>query len=166
MIRKVPKEFVLGAAMSAYQMEGAAAAGGREPSVWEDWLRRTVPAAHRHTSDFYHHYEEDIAACAAKGIRALSLSFSWSRIMRRDGTVNPEGLAFYDRVIDACLRHGVEPFVAGVRSYFAKHAWGNTELPDLLKELEAASGRDLSRFTGEWLQTAGVNTMSLPANLA
>lgn len=112
MIRKVPKEFVLGAAMSAYQMEGAAAAGGREPSVWEDWLRRTVPAAHRHTSDFYHHYEEDIAACAAKGIRALSLSFSWSRIMRRDGTVNPEGLAFYDRVIDACLRHGVEPFVA------------------------------------------------------
>ena len=110
MIRKVPKEFVLGAAMSAYQMEGAAAAGGREPSVWEDWLRRTVPAAHRHTSDFYHHYEEDIAACAAKGIRALS--FSWSRIMRRDGTVNPEGLAFYDRVIDACLRHGVEPFVA------------------------------------------------------
>ena len=59
MIRKVPKEFVLGAAMSAYQMEGAAAAGGREPSVWEDWLRRTVSAAHRHTSDFYHHYEEE-----------------------------------------------------------------------------------------------------------
>ena len=52
--------------MSAYQREGAAAAGGREPSVWADWLRRTVPAAHRHTSDFYHHYEEDIAACAAK----------------------------------------------------------------------------------------------------
>ena len=75
MIRKVPKEFVLGAAMSAYQMEGAAAAGGREPSVWEDWLRRTVPAARRHTSDFYHHYEEDIAASAAKRIRSLSLVF-------------------------------------------------------------------------------------------
>ena len=55
---------------------------------------------------------------------------------------------------------GVEPFIAGLRAYFGKHAWGNTELPDLLKELEAASGRDLSRFTGEWLQTAGVNTMS------
>ena len=112
MIRKVPKDFLLGAAMSAYQMEGAADAGGREPSVWEDWLQRTVPAEHRHTSDFFHHYEEDIAACAARDIRALSLSFSWSRIMRRDGTVNPEGLAFYDHVIDACLRHGVEPFVA------------------------------------------------------
>lgn len=112
MIRKVPKDFLLGAAMSAYQMEGAAGEGGREPSVWEDWLERTVPVEHRHTSDFFHHYEEDIAACAAHDIRALSLSFSWSRILRRDGTVNPEGLAFYDHVIDACLRHGVEPFVA------------------------------------------------------
>lgn len=55
---------------------------------------------------------------------------------------------------------GVEPFVAGVRSYFAKHAWGNTQLAYLLVELEAASGRDLSRFTADWLQTAGVNTMT------
>ena len=55
---------------------------------------------------------------------------------------------------------GEEPFVAGVREYFRKNAWGNTELADLLAELEAASGRDLSRFTAEWLQTAGVNTMT------
>jgi len=55
---------------------------------------------------------------------------------------------------------GESPFLAGVRQYFADHAWGNTELPDLLAALEAASGRDLSRFTSEWLQTAGVNTMS------
>ncbi len=88
--------------------DGGRRGGGRARAVGLGGLA----AAHRHTSEFYHHYEEDIAACAAKGIRALSLSFSWSRIMRRDGTVNPEGLAFYDRVIDACLRHGVEPFVA------------------------------------------------------
>lgn len=55
---------------------------------------------------------------------------------------------------------GEADFLAGVRQYFADHAWGNTELPDLLGALEAASGRDLSRFTAEWLQTAGVNTMS------
>ena len=55
---------------------------------------------------------------------------------------------------------GLEPFIAGVRAYFVKHAWGNTELADLLTELEASSGRDLSRFTTEWLQTAGVNTMA------
>jgi aminopeptidase N len=53
---------------------------------------------------------------------------------------------------------GQEEFMAGVRAYFAKHAWGNTELPDLMVELEAASGRDLSSWTEKWLETAGVNT--------
>ncbi|MBP2414280.1 aminopeptidase N [Arthrobacter stackebrandtii] len=52
---------------------------------------------------------------------------------------------------------GQEQFMAGVRAYFAKHAWGNTELPDLMVELEAASGRDLTAWTEQWLETAGVN---------
>ena len=51
-------------------------------------------------------------------------------------------------------------FMAGVREYFKKHAWGNTELPDLLRELEAASGRDLSHWGESWLETAGVNTLT------
>ena len=55
---------------------------------------------------------------------------------------------------------GVEGFLAGVRAYFAEHAWGNTELADLLAALERASGRDLSFFTEQWLQTAGVNTIT------
>ncbi|MEE1649314.1 aminopeptidase N [Brachybacterium sp. J144] len=55
---------------------------------------------------------------------------------------------------------GREEFLAGVRAYFAKHAWGNTELRDLLVELEATSGRDLSSWAALWLQTAGVNTLS------
>ncbi|MCF8557139.1 MAG: aminopeptidase N, partial [Candidatus Nanopelagicales bacterium] len=54
---------------------------------------------------------------------------------------------------------GEEEFLAGVRNYFAKHAWGNTELRDLLVELEATSGRDLSEWTREWLQTSGVNLL-------
>ena len=44
-------------------------------------------------------------------------------------------------------------------AYFAKHAWGNTELSDLLSELEVTSGRDLSGWTQEWLRTSGVNLM-------
>ncbi|MEE1619242.1 aminopeptidase N [Brachybacterium sp. J153] len=55
---------------------------------------------------------------------------------------------------------GREEFFAGVRAYFAKHAWGNTELRDLLVELEATSGRDLTSWSALWLQTAGVNTLS------
>ncbi|MEN9710637.1 MAG: hypothetical protein RL441_629, partial [Actinomycetota bacterium] len=54
---------------------------------------------------------------------------------------------------------GEKDFLAGLSQYFKKYAWGNTELKDLLAELEAASGRDLSSFTSSWLQTAGVNLM-------
>ncbi|WP_411376458.1 aminopeptidase N [Arthrobacter sp. MPF02] len=55
---------------------------------------------------------------------------------------------------------GPEQFMAGVREYFAKHSWQNTELGDLLVELEKASGRDLEVWGRQWLETAGVNTLA------
>jgi aminopeptidase N len=54
---------------------------------------------------------------------------------------------------------GQEPFMRGVSSYFKKHAYQNTELKDLLKELESESGRDLSDWSKLWLETAGVNLL-------
>ena len=54
---------------------------------------------------------------------------------------------------------GHEVFFAGLRTYLAKHAFGSTDLPDLLTELEAASGRDLHRWAGDWLETSGVATL-------
>ena len=54
---------------------------------------------------------------------------------------------------------GQEQFLAGVGQYFKKHAYGNTELKDLLVELEATSGRDLTTWSKLWLETAGVNTL-------
>ncbi len=54
---------------------------------------------------------------------------------------------------------GEDAFIAGIREYFKKHSWGNTELTDLLVELEKSSGRDLKDWTNRWLQTAGVNTI-------
>ncbi len=54
---------------------------------------------------------------------------------------------------------GREPFMRGVHDYFVKHQFSNTELPDLMRELEAQSGRDLSEWTTKWLETAGVNTL-------
>ncbi|RZI96000.1 MAG: aminopeptidase N, partial [Microbacterium sp.] len=55
---------------------------------------------------------------------------------------------------------GIEQFFAGVAAYFQKHAWGNTELSDLLTELETTSGRELTSWSKKWLETAGVNTLS------
>jgi len=55
---------------------------------------------------------------------------------------------------------GIEAFFAGVSAYFRKNAWGNTELSDLLVELEATSGRELTTWSKKWLETAGVNTLA------
>ncbi|GAA3339584.1 aminopeptidase N [Curtobacterium pusillum] len=54
---------------------------------------------------------------------------------------------------------GIDAFFAGVSAYFKKHHHSNTELRDLLVELEATSGRDLSEWSKLWLETAGVNTL-------
>ena len=54
---------------------------------------------------------------------------------------------------------GREAFLAGARDYFARHAYGNTRLRDLLAVLEASSGRNLDGWSGQWLETAGVNTL-------
>ena len=55
---------------------------------------------------------------------------------------------------------GLEPFLAGLRQYFKDHAFGNSEFTDLLAALEKASGRELKGWAQEWLQTAGVNTLT------
>ena len=54
---------------------------------------------------------------------------------------------------------GEKEFLAGLTTYFAKHAWGNTQLSDLLTELESSSGRDLSGWSTSWLETAGVTLL-------
>ncbi len=54
---------------------------------------------------------------------------------------------------------GRDHFLAGVRRYFAEHAWGNATLADLLGALQESSGRELSGWSKEWLETAGVNTL-------
>ncbi len=54
---------------------------------------------------------------------------------------------------------GVDAFLAGLRDYFQRHAFGNTTLADLLSALERSSGRDLGEWSKLWLETAGINTI-------
>ncbi|WP_018761305.1 aminopeptidase N [Arthrobacter sp. 135MFCol5.1] len=56
---------------------------------------------------------------------------------------------------------GFDAFIAGSREYFRNHAYGNTTLADLLEALQAASGRDLTGWAHQWLQTSGISTLSV-----
>ncbi|WP_018156446.1 aminopeptidase N [Demetria terragena] len=73
-----------------------------------------------------------------------------------DGITYAKGASIIKQLVSYV---GRDEFEAGLRAYFVKHAWGNTHLRDLLVELEATSGRDLSSWSSLWLETAGVNTL-------
>jgi beta-glucosidase len=113
---RFPEGFVWGAATAAYQIEGAARDGGRGPSIWDTFSRTPGKVAAGHTGDVacdhYHRYPEDVALMASLGLRAYRFSVSWPRIQPDgSGPVNPRGLDFYDRLVDALLAAGIDPLV-------------------------------------------------------
>jgi aminopeptidase N len=73
-----------------------------------------------------------------------------------DGITYAKGAAVLKQLVAYV---GRDNFLAGVRDYFGKHAWGNATLADLLSSLEQASGRELTSWSKSWLETAGVNTL-------
>ena len=79
-----------------------------------------------------------------------------------DVKTNFDGISYAKgaSVLQQLVEHvGRDNFIKGLRIYFAKHAFKNTTLNDLMVELEATSGRDLKPWAATWLQTAGVNTL-------
>lgn len=55
------------------------------------------------------------------------------------------------------LQHyiGHEAFQTGLKNYFRKYAYQNTEGDDLWRELSAASGRDITGFMNTWISQPG-----------
>ncbi len=54
---------------------------------------------------------------------------------------------------------GEENFLKGLKNYFEKHAWKNTELKDLLNELSISSGRELDSWSKIWLESSGATLL-------
>lgn len=102
-------------AAAAYQIEGAAAADGKGPSVWDMLCRQAGRIAGGHSGetacDHYHRYREDVALMRQLGVRAYRFSISWPRVMPAGtGAVNRPGLDFYDRLADGLLAAGIRPW--------------------------------------------------------
>jgi len=117
LISKFPSDFIWGSATSAYQIEGAAALGGRGPSIWDTFSATPGNVLNGETGEVacnhYERYQEDVELMAAMGCKAYRFSISWSRIMP-DGTrnsLNSEGVDFYNRLIDCCLDNGITPWI-------------------------------------------------------
>ncbi len=87
-------------------------------------------------------------ACDIPDVQAVEVNF--------DGITYAKGASVLKQLVAYV---GQAEFLTGLRAYFRRHAYGNTRLADLLAPLAEASGRDLSAWSTEWLETAGVNTL-------
>jgi beta-glucosidase len=110
---RFPPGFVWGAATAAYQIEGAAAEGGRTPSTWDEFASRPGTILDRSdgrvATDHYHRFRDDVGLMKDLGLDVYRFSISWTRLLRPDGTPNPEGVAFYSALIDELVAAGIAP---------------------------------------------------------
>ena len=107
-----PTNFLWGASTSAFQVEGGYNEGGKGVATTDLGARRPGIADNKVAADHYHHWKEDVDLMAELGLKVYRMGFSWSRIMPdASGQSNPEGLAFYDKLIDYLLEKGIEPLV-------------------------------------------------------
>ena len=109
-----PEGFVFGAATAAYQIEGSGF-GGCGPSHWDTFaatpgnVKRAEGGAV--ACDHYHRWPEDLDLVRAAGFDAYRFSAKWARVMPDGVVVNPEGLDFYDRLVDGMGARGIRPFL-------------------------------------------------------
>ncbi|XP_078166598.1 beta-glucosidase 16-like [Carex rostrata] len=110
--------FLFGTGTSSYQIEGAYLEGNKGLSNWDVFTHSQSGKIKDGgngdiADDHYHLYMEDIELMVKLGVNSYRFSISWSRILPkgRFGEVNLEGIEFYNKVINAILAKGIEPFV-------------------------------------------------------
>jgi beta-glucosidase len=109
-----PTRLAWGVASAAYQVEGATSEDGRGRSIWDTFAAR--PGAVVDGSDgsvacdSYHRLAEDVDLVAGLGVDHYRFSIAWPRVVPTgSGTVEPRGLDYYERLVDALLERGVTP---------------------------------------------------------
>jgi beta-glucosidase len=132
-----PTNFAWGAATASYQIEGGWDADGKGESIWDRFSHtpgKIIDATTGDdTCDHYHRYREDVALMRKLGLKAYRFSISWPRVQPEGfGKVNPAGLDFYDRLVDALLETRIVPYVT-------LHHW---DLPQALYEKGGWLNRD------------------------
>ncbi|MBM3952632.1 MAG: beta-glucosidase [Rhodospirillales bacterium] len=142
---KYPAGFVWGCSTSSFQIEGATQEDGRGDSIWDARGRIPGKVANGDTGDVacdhYHRYREDVALMKGLGLDAYRFSVAWPRVLPEGrGAVNDKGLDFYDRLIDAVLAAGIDPWLC-------LYHW---DLPQALHEAGGWPARDSAGWFADY----------------
>ncbi|TDQ54463.1 GH1 family beta-glucosidase [Actinorugispora endophytica] len=140
-----PAGFQFGAATASYQIEGAVTADGRGPSIWDTYSHTPGLVLNGDTGDVacdhYNRYPEDVELLRRLGVDAYRFSVAWPRVLPSgSGPVNPKGLDFYSRLVDALLEAGITPVAT-------LYHW---DLPQALEDLGGWRSRDTAERFAEY----------------
>jgi len=132
-----PKDFLWGAAASAYQIEGAYKEDGKGESIWDRftrWEGHVLNGDNGNVAcDHYHRYKDDVALIKSLEIPCYGFTVAWTRIQPTgSGAVNHKGLDFYSRLVDELLAAGITP----------KTTLFHWDLPQALQETAGWTNRD------------------------
>ena len=135
--QRFPNDFVWGVATSAFQIEGAAAADGKGPSIWDRFCQQPGAIADASNGDVacdhYHRWPADLDLIQNLGVDAYRFRISWPRVQAAgSGAFNEAGLDFYERIVDGLLERGIRP-------YLTLNHW---DLPQALQDEGGWANRD------------------------
>ncbi len=140
-----PPGFLFGAATAAYQIEGTRF-GGCGPSHWDSFAATPGNVVRAEDGalacDHYHRWPQDLDLLKSANMDAYRFSTSWTRVMPDGRTVNPEGLAFYDRLVDGMLERGLKPFQT-------LYHW---DLPSALADIGGWTNRDVAHRFADYAE--------------
>ena len=156
-----PRDFLWGAATSAYQIEGATREDGRGLSIWDQFAatpgRTYQGETGENAVDHYHRMEQDVALMADLGLSAYRFSIAWPRIVP-DGTgaVNQAGIDFYDRLVDQLLAHNITPVATLYHwdlpiALFEQGGWRNRQTAYAFADYAALVARALGDRVAWWI---------------
>lgn len=153
------KDFLMGAATAAYQIEGAIHEDGRIPSIWDTFSATPGKTLAGDTGevacDHYHRWQEDVELLASLNVGAYRLSIAWPRVMTADGRSNPKGIAFYRRLLTALRAKGLKTWVTLYHWDLPQHledrgGWVNRETAYRYADYADMISKELAGLVDAW----------------
>src|SRR5215472_994496 len=158
---RFPEGFLWGASTASYQIEGAADADGKGPSIWDTFSHTPGKTWHGDTGDVacdsYHRYPEDVALLQRLGVGAYRFSLSWPRIQPDGrGAANQAGLDYYSRLVDLLLEKGITPLATLYhldlpQALQDKGGWATRDIAELFADYAAIAGEALGDRVHRWI---------------
>src|SRR5215813_7978110 len=166
--RTFPDGFYWGTATASYQIEGAWNEDGKGPSIWDTYAHTPDKIKNGDTGDVavdhYHRYKEDVRLMKEIGAKAYRFSISWPRIFPEGvGTPNPNGLDFYNRLVDELIANGIAPYATLYHwdlPQALQDRWGGWESRDTAKVFADYAGYVAEKLSGRIRHFFTVNELT------